>query len=57
MQFDYGLRQRRYRSLDHRPASFVTGQGKVIKVDKETAVVNEKRLERGKVMSPIMDVS
>ncbi|KAK7058517.1 hypothetical protein VNI00_002151 [Paramarasmius palmivorus] len=47
-QFDYGLRQKRHRKLEHRPASFVTKKGKEIVVQKEVAIKREVTLEKGK---------
>jgi pyridoxine/pyridoxamine 5'-phosphate oxidase len=49
VQFDYGLRQRRSRPLESRPASFVSKQGKTISVQKTTAAKNDKIQSKGKV--------
>ncbi len=49
VQFDYGLRQGRSRTLAERPESFVSDKGKVIKVEKKVAVANERDLGRGRV--------
>ncbi|KAI0320074.1 exonuclease V [Amylostereum chailletii] len=48
VQFDYGLRQGRAGKLEDRPASFVTAQGKVIEVEKNTAVQNDKVTKSGR---------
>lgn len=51
MQYEYGLRQGRSRKLADRPASFTSAQGKTISVEQQTAVKNEKTLQRGRVSS------
>jgi exonuclease V len=53
VQFDYGLRQGRSLALAKRPESFVSAEGKVIKVEKKVAQVNEKVQGRGRVSVPI----
>ena len=50
VQFDYGLRQRRYKKLADRPTSFVTAEGKTINVDGSVAAVNDQIQTKGKVM-------
>ncbi|KAJ6520511.1 exonuclease V [Mycena sanguinolenta] len=47
VQFDYGLRQKRFRPLEHRPASFRAESGKEIVVQQEVAVRNDKTTKRG----------
>jgi exonuclease V len=49
VQFEYGLRQRRHKKPERRPASFKTAQGKQISVDTAQAVRNNITIERGKV--------
>lgn len=49
LQFDYGLRQKRSRKLESRPASFRTGTGKEIVVEKAKAAKREVGLTKGKV--------
>jgi hypothetical protein len=49
VQFDYGLRQKRFIKLEDRPTSFVSKAGKVIVAEKEVALRNDHRLQTGKV--------
>ena len=49
VQFDYGLRQGRSLALTRRPESFVSAEGKEMKVDKKVAKINDKTLGRGRV--------
>ncbi|CDO76100.1 hypothetical protein BN946_scf184649.g26 [Trametes cinnabarina] len=49
VQFDYGLRQKRYRKLEDRPQSFMTAEGKVITVEQNVAAQNDRTVSRGKV--------
>ena len=49
VQFDYGLRQGRSLALTRRPESFVSAEGKEMKVDKKVAKVNDKTMGRGRV--------
>ncbi|KAK0456175.1 exonuclease V [Armillaria borealis] len=46
-QFEYGLSQMRGKPLRHRPASFVSRNGKEISVKKDVAAVNDKVQKRG----------
>ena len=57
MQFDYGLRQGRSLALADRPESFVTAEGKVIKVEKKVAKANEKVQGRGTVSLSLSSTS
>ncbi|KAJ7222871.1 exonuclease V [Mycena haematopus] len=50
LQFDYGLRQRRYRKLANRPASFRAESGKEITVQQDIAARNDKTTKRGQVL-------
>jgi exonuclease V len=49
VQFDYGLRQKRFKKLEERPASFTSAEGKKIFVEKKVAAQNDRSLQRGKV--------
>lgn len=49
MQFDYGLRQKRFKKLDQRPDSFTSGEGKRIWVEKKVAARNDRTVKRGQV--------
>ena len=49
MQFDYGLRQKRWLKPEERPDTFVTEEGKTITVDKGVAVQNFRTATRGRV--------
>ena len=51
LQFDYGLRQKRFKPLANRPNSFVSAEGKQILVQKDVAAVNDDTTKRGKVKS------
>ncbi|KIL71568.1 hypothetical protein M378DRAFT_65079 [Amanita muscaria Koide BX008] len=55
VQFDYGLRQKRYRPLALRPDSFVSASGKEISVEKKVAVVNEVVKEQGKAVHKVLE--
>ncbi|THV01421.1 hypothetical protein K435DRAFT_853830 [Dendrothele bispora CBS 962.96] len=48
VQFDYGLRQKRSRKLEHRPGSFTAESGKEIVVDQKVAAVNDEVTKKGK---------
>lgn len=54
VQFDYGLRQKRYKKLEDRPTSFVTAEGKTINVVQNTAAQNDRTVTRGKVGRTLM---
>ncbi|KAF8588910.1 hypothetical protein K439DRAFT_515186 [Ramaria rubella] len=47
VQFDYGLQQRRSRKIEKRPESFITREGKEIRVEKKTAQLNDVILREG----------
>ncbi|KAF8522852.1 exonuclease V a 5' deoxyribonuclease-domain-containing protein [Gautieria morchelliformis] len=47
VQFEYGLQQYRSKRLDKRPESFITREGKEIRVEKETAQRNDVVLREG----------
>ncbi|KAF7330125.1 hypothetical protein MSAN_02462300 [Mycena sanguinolenta] len=47
VQFDYGLRQKRFRPLESRPASFRAESGKEIIVQQDVAAQNDKITKRG----------
>jgi hypothetical protein len=49
LQFDYGLRQKRNRKPESRPASFTSANGKVISVEKKVAAKNDRKIQRGRV--------
>lgn len=49
MQFDYGLRQKRSKRLEERPASFTSAEGKKISVEKKVAAKNDRTVKRGRV--------
>jgi hypothetical protein len=49
LQFDYGLRQKRSRKLEDRPASFTSAEGKIISVEKQVAAKNDRTVQRGRV--------
>ncbi|KAJ6541679.1 exonuclease V [Mycena capillaripes] len=48
VQFDYGLRQKRFRKLEDRPPSFRAESGKEILVQQDVAAQNDKTTKRGK---------
>ncbi|KAI0756402.1 exonuclease V [Daedaleopsis nitida] len=48
VQFDYGLRQKRYKKLGDRPDSFVSAEGKTITVSHAVAAVNHRTVTRGR---------
>ncbi|KAJ7597432.1 exonuclease V [Mycena floridula] len=50
VQFDYGLRQRRYLRLESRPGSFTSREGKEIVVEKAVSAQNEKILNQGRIV-------
>ncbi|KAJ7605078.1 exonuclease V a 5' deoxyribonuclease-domain-containing protein [Mycena polygramma] len=47
VQFDYGMRQKRFRRLADRPASFRAESGKEILVQRDVAARNDKTTKRG----------
>ncbi|KAK0465455.1 exonuclease V, partial [Desarmillaria tabescens] len=47
LQFEYGLLQKRWKRLEHRPASFVSRNGKDMSVKKDVAAVNNRVQKRG----------
>ncbi|VDC08039.1 unnamed protein product [Peniophora sp. CBMAI 1063] len=47
VQYDYGLRQRRWIELEKRPASFLTADNKVIQVNQKIAADNDRTLKSG----------
>lgn len=49
MQFDYGLRQKRYLKVEDRPKEFKSATGKTIIANHSVAVGNDKVTQRGKV--------
>jgi hypothetical protein len=49
VQFDYGLRQKRFKKLEQRPASFTSAEGKKIVVEKKVAAKNDRIVKRGRV--------
>jgi hypothetical protein len=57
MQFDYGLRQMRFKKLDQRPASFTSGEGKIIWVEKKVAAINDRTVKRGRVCFLIFGIA
>ena len=50
VQYDYGLRQRRWIELEKRPASFLTADNKVIQVNQKIAADNDRTLKSGSVI-------
>ncbi|KIM88930.1 hypothetical protein PILCRDRAFT_813929 [Piloderma croceum F 1598] len=55
LQFDYGLRQKRSRKLENRPASFTSAEGKVISVEKNVAAKNDRKIQRGRSVHKILE--
>lgn len=49
LQFDYGLRQKRFLKPQHRPKSFVSGSGKEIMVQQAIAQENFQVQKKGHV--------
>jgi hypothetical protein len=49
LQFDYDLRQERFRKAKHRPDSFTSGSGKEIAIDREVAAVRDQNSKGGTV--------
>ena len=49
VQYEYGLRQHRSKRLEKRPESFITREGKEIRVEKKTAQLNDIVLREGHV--------
>ena len=47
LQYDYGLRQRRKKPVEKRPATFVTKEGKEITVNKKVALKNDETHKGG----------
>ncbi|KAI0372237.1 hypothetical protein BV20DRAFT_964361 [Pilatotrama ljubarskyi] len=55
VQFDYGLRQKRYKKLEDRPSSFVTAEGKTITVVENVAAQNDRTVTRGKSVHKVLE--
>ncbi|KAI0356433.1 hypothetical protein OH77DRAFT_1423372 [Trametes cingulata] len=55
VQFDYGLRQKRYKKLEDRPSSFVTAEGKTITVVQNVAAQNDRTVTRGKSVHKVLE--
>ncbi|EIW59588.1 uncharacterized protein TRAVEDRAFT_71603 [Trametes versicolor FP-101664 SS1] len=55
VQFDYGLRQKRYKKLEDRPTSFVTAEGKTISVVQNVAAQNDRTVSRGKSVHKVLE--
>ncbi|KAH8094725.1 exonuclease V a 5' deoxyribonuclease-domain-containing protein [Cristinia sonorae] len=55
VQFDYGLRQKRTKKLEDRPAEFKTATGKTIVVDQTVAVVNDRVAQRGRSVHKVLE--
>ncbi|KAI9058437.1 hypothetical protein FKP32DRAFT_1669281 [Trametes sanguinea] len=55
VQFDYGLRQKRYKKLEDRPQSFVTAEGKTITVVQDLAGKNDRTVSRGKSVHKVLE--
>ncbi|KAI0335835.1 hypothetical protein GY45DRAFT_1316576 [Cubamyces sp. BRFM 1775] len=55
VQFDYGLRQQRYRRLEDRPTTFVTAEGKTINVVQDVAAKNDRTVARGKSVHKVLE--
>ncbi|KZV63710.1 hypothetical protein PENSPDRAFT_691438, partial [Peniophora sp. CONT] len=47
VQFDYGLRQGRWRELDQRAPSILTAHNKIIRVDMDIAAENDRAMKEG----------
>ncbi|KAH9891706.1 exonuclease V [Cubamyces lactineus] len=55
VQFDYGLRQQRYKKLEDRPTAFVTAEGKTINVVQDVAAKNDRTVTRGKSVHKVLE--
>ncbi|KAF7981088.1 hypothetical protein HWV62_34783 [Athelia sp. TMB] len=55
VQYDYGLRQMRFKKLEHRPSSFTTSEGKNITVKKQVAAKNDVRLKHGQSVHKVLE--
>ncbi|TCD71121.1 hypothetical protein EIP91_012069 [Steccherinum ochraceum] len=55
VQFDYGLRQKRYLKVEERPKEFKSATGKTIVADQSVAVSNDKVTQRGKSVHKILE--
>ncbi|THH29053.1 hypothetical protein EUX98_g5136 [Antrodiella citrinella] len=55
VQFDYGLRQKRFKKVEERPTEFQTAAGKTIIVDTSVAVVNDLVAERGRSVHKVLE--
>ncbi|KAI0800592.1 exonuclease V [Fomes fomentarius] len=55
VQFDYGLRQKRHKKLADRPDSFVTSEGKVIRISKHAAATNDRIVTRGRSVHKVLE--
>ncbi|KAH9854743.1 exonuclease V a 5' deoxyribonuclease-domain-containing protein [Lenzites betulinus] len=55
VQFDYGLRQKRYKKLEDRPTSFLTAEGKTIAVVQDVAAQNDRTVTRGKSIHKVLE--
>ncbi|TFK56874.1 hypothetical protein OE88DRAFT_1620030 [Heliocybe sulcata] len=55
VQFDYGLRQRRWQKIETRPTTFVSAHGREIKVNTDIAVKNDKVLKGGQAVHKILE--
>ncbi|OSD07150.1 hypothetical protein PYCCODRAFT_1402525 [Trametes coccinea BRFM310] len=55
VQFDYGLRQKRYKKLEDRPQTFTTAEGKTITVVKDLASKNDRTVSRGKSVHKVLE--
>lgn len=51
MQFDYGLRGKRFLPVKQRPKSFKSSTGQKISVEKAVAVKNDDMMKKGQVSS------
>ncbi|KZV62847.1 hypothetical protein PENSPDRAFT_692127 [Peniophora sp. CONT] len=47
VQYDYGLRQRRWAELDKRPTSFLTANNNLLHVNQDIAISNDRTLKNG----------
>lgn len=56
VQFDYGLRQKRYLKVEDRPKEFKSATGKTIVADQSVAVGNDKITQRGKVSNAYLQL-
>ncbi|KAI8986091.1 exonuclease V [Trametes punicea] len=55
VQFDYGLRQKRYKKLEDRPLSFNTAEGHTITVVQHVAAQNDRTVARGKSVHKVLE--